>query len=71
VDFSLNGDLQQRTTNSSFSTPLANKAILFSALHAPAQDMQPATLSSVLDSLIEVSKKGRTVMAVTVDWQPQ
>jgi hypothetical protein len=71
VDFSLEGDLRQRATNSNFSTPLANRAILFSALYAPAQDMQRATLSSDLDALIEVSKKGRTVMAVSVEWQPQ
>jgi hypothetical protein len=71
VAFTLDGDLQPRTTNAGFSTPLANKAILFSELYMSGHDMLPATLSSDLDGLIEVSKKGRTVMAVNLEWQPQ
>jgi hypothetical protein len=67
----LDGSLQSRLASVSRTTPPARKSILFAELYAPPQDRAPLRVSSELDALIEASKNGRQIVAITLEWQPQ
>lgn len=68
----LEGDLQSRMMNSSYSTPLGPRSILYSQLFSPTGETgQSYSLSSSLESLATNSKNGRMIVAVEFEWVPQ
>jgi hypothetical protein len=69
----LKDDLQPRVGMSSVTetAPLANKSRLFAQVYTVVGQHDNVSITSEFDSMIEASKNGRTVVAVTLEWQAQ
>lgn len=68
----LEGELHSRMTNSSYTTPLGERSVLYAQLFLPKADATGTfTLGSDLESVGAASKEGRTVVAVALEWERQ